>query len=169
MRLLSVLSPTECVSDLGILHLFTFVHNDALPISLSPTPWSGIYCSTKAALHSITEVLQMECRPLGVSVVLLAPGSVKSNISDNHAKIFDLPPTSLYRSFSEQITRRMYTSHGPKSMPTSEFAKKAVTGILNKSGPPRYMVLGGYTLQAKIVQWLPRGLALWLLWRAFSK
>ncbi|EJD03665.1 NAD-binding protein [Fomitiporia mediterranea MF3/22] len=132
------------------------------------TPWAGIYCASKAALHSITEVLQMESQPLGVSVVLLVPGSVKSNLADNHAKIFDLPPSSLYRSFLDQIIRRMHSSQGPNSMPTSVFAKKAVSRILNKSGPPRYLALGGYVTVMKILQWLPRGLALWLIWRALS-
>ena len=46
-----------------------------------PTPFVGHYCASKAALQSITEVLRMECKPLGVKVMLLLPGAVKSNVS----------------------------------------------------------------------------------------
>lgn len=45
------------------------------------TPFQGFYNASKAALHSYTETLRMECQPLNVKVVLVAPGSVKSNIS----------------------------------------------------------------------------------------
>lgn len=138
------------------------------PSACSPTPWNGIYCASKAALHSITEVLQMECQPLGISVVLLSPGSVKSNISNNGAKGFDLPAPSLYHAFLNQIIRRLHVSQGPGSMPTDEFARKAVARIMDRAVTPRYILLGGLTGQFRILKWLPRGLVLWLVWRAFS-
>lgn len=132
-----------------------------------PTPWNGIYCASKAALHSVTEVLQMECKPLNVSVMLLSPGSVKSNLADNHSKIFQLPSDSLYNSYINQIVRRMHISQGPTSMPTDEFARQTVGKILSRS-PPRYIRLGGNTATFAIFEWLPRGLVLWIVWRAFS-
>lgn len=46
------------------------------------TPWTGIYNASKAALHSYAETLEMECRPLGVKVMLVAPGSIVSNIAN---------------------------------------------------------------------------------------
>ncbi|KAL5535791.1 AYR1 [Sanghuangporus sanghuang] len=134
-----------------------------------PTPWNGIYCASKAALHSLTAVLQMECQPLGISVVLIAPGSVKSNLADNQAKIFNLPPTSLYKSFLQQMYKRMYTSQGRGSMPTSAFAKTVVERVTSRAGPPSYILLGGHTLTVRLLRWLPRCLVLWLVWRAFSK
>jgi 1-acylglycerone phosphate reductase len=44
------------------------------------TPWSGMYSSSKAAVRTYTETLQMECRPLGVEVMLINPGAITSNI-----------------------------------------------------------------------------------------
>lgn len=46
------------------------------------TPWKGMYNSSKAALHAYTETLEMECRPFGVNVMLVVPGSVISNIAN---------------------------------------------------------------------------------------
>lgn len=135
---------------------------------LRPTPWNGVYCASKAALHSITETLQMECRPLGVSVMLMAIGAVKSNLATNHARVFALPPTTLYGAFYKAIVQRMHISQGPASMPTAQFARGAVQKILQRS-PPRYVTVGGVTRIFQFLLCLPRGLALWLMWKALSK
>jgi short-subunit dehydrogenase len=45
------------------------------------TPFQGFYNASKAALHSYTDTLRMECRPLKLKIVLVAPGAIKSNIS----------------------------------------------------------------------------------------
>jgi NAD(P)-dependent dehydrogenase (short-subunit alcohol dehydrogenase family) len=44
----------------------------------SPQPWGGTYCAAKSAVHTFSDVLDMELRPLGIKLVLLAPGSIKS-------------------------------------------------------------------------------------------
>lgn len=135
---------------------------------LRPTPWNGVYCASKAALHSITETLQMECRPLGVSVMLMAIGSVKSNLAANQARVFALPPSTLYGAFYKAIVQRMHMSQGPASMPTADFARGAVKKVLQRS-PPRYVTVGGMTRTFQFLLWLPRGLALWVVWKALSK
>ena len=84
----------------------------------------------------------MECKPFNVHVMHIAPGSVKSNLSQNHSKVFNLPPTSLYKSYLDDMVRRMYVSQSAGCMETEEFAEKAVKKILNRS-PPRFLVLGG--------------------------
>lgn len=50
--------------------------------AIVPAPWGGIYASTKAALRSVSETLHMELQPLGVRVLLVEPGGIKSNVSD---------------------------------------------------------------------------------------
>lgn len=45
------------------------------------TPFQAFYNSSKAALHMYAETLRMECRVIGVKVVLVAPGAIKSNIA----------------------------------------------------------------------------------------
>jgi NADP-dependent 3-hydroxy acid dehydrogenase YdfG len=40
----------------------------------------SIYCSSKHAIKSVNEVMRMEYGALGVSVSLIAPGYVKSNM-----------------------------------------------------------------------------------------
>lgn len=134
----------------------------------SPTPWNGIYSASKAALHSLSQVLYMECKPFNIRVMHLAPGSVKSNLSQNHSRVFNLPPASLYKSFLDNIVRRMYASQGPESMDTEVFAVKAVKRILGRK-PPRYLALGGNVWSFWLLKAMPRGLALGILWWMLSK
>ncbi|KXN88738.1 NADPH-dependent 1-acyldihydroxyacetone phosphate reductase [Leucoagaricus sp. SymC.cos] len=102
-----------------------------------PTPWNGVYCASKAAVDSISSVLSMECKPLGIKVFHVAPGAVTSNIADTAANNFSLAPDSLYKSYLANIMDRIYSSQGPGSMPTRTFAKEIVAKTLQKT-PPLY-------------------------------
>ncbi|KII94121.1 hypothetical protein PLICRDRAFT_153495 [Plicaturopsis crispa FD-325 SS-3] len=133
-----------------------------------PTPWNGTYAASKAALHTITETLWMECKPFNIDVMLVAPGSVKSNISANSLQHYAMPPDSLYKDYFEQIVARISLSQTSGTMPTDAFAKKVVAKALARK-PPSYMTLGGNAFMLGALQWLPRAWALWYLWRRFSK
>jgi len=133
-----------------------------------PTPWNGIYCASKAAVTSISELLFMELKPLNISVLHVAPGAVRSNIANNGMARFSLAPDTLYGDYLANIIARINISQGPHSMPGADFAKRVVTNALCKN-PPRYMVLGGLTSWFSFLKWLPRGLVLLLMWKKFSK
>jgi len=134
----------------------------------SATPWNGIYCASKAAVDSISQVLSMECRPFGIRVFHVAPGSVKSNLAETGARHFSLAPKSLYKSFLANIMDRIYTSQSSHSMPVEAFARGVVSKALQKN-PPSYLCLGGQSLILTILTWFPRALVMELMWRRFSK
>ncbi|KAJ7881391.1 amidase signature domain-containing protein [Mycena leptocephala] len=119
------------------------------------TPFQGFYNASKAALHSYTETLRMECQPLNVKVVLVAPGSIKSNISVKSA--YTVPEDSFYKAFEKQIKHVMYQSQTKDFgvMDTDEFATTVVRKITAPK-PPQYLTLGGFATQWKILKWLPR-------------
>ncbi|KAI0756318.1 NAD-P-binding protein [Daedaleopsis nitida] len=128
-----------------------------------PIPWAGIYASSKAAVHSVTETLYMECMPLGIDVVLVAPGGVKSNIAVNQGASVQLPPNSLYTSYVESVLHKMFISQANNPMPADKFAQKVVHQVLLPR-PPRYMTLGTGSLMSRLLQWVPRGWVLRYLW-----
>ncbi|KAF9040433.1 oxidoreductase [Hymenopellis radicata] len=134
----------------------------------TPTPWHGAYSSSKAALQNISEVLTMECRPLGISIMHLSPGSVTSNLSRNQGPEFRLPEDTLYASFLPNILERLYASQTKKSMSSEEFASQVVKKALSRN-PPTYLSLGGHAFTFQIFKWLPRAWVLSLLWRLYSK
>ncbi|EKM54429.1 uncharacterized protein PHACADRAFT_97197 [Phanerochaete carnosa HHB-10118-sp] len=134
-----------------------------------PTPWNGIYAASKAALHQITHVLWMECKPFDINVVLLTPGAVKSNIADKALTSgLNMPDDSLYKSYEPQIVSRILTSQGPQSMPTDEFARRTADATL-AAKPPRSIMIGGNTTVWKTFAWFPKTWVLNLLWKWFLK
>ncbi|KAG9317990.1 hypothetical protein JVU11DRAFT_50 [Chiua virens] len=123
------------------------------------TPWNTLYCAAKAALHAISEGLAMECKPFGVKVMLVAPGSVTSNIAKNQASTLTLSPTTMFKDYEPKIIQRMNYSQGKGSMEANEFAQQVVTSALS-TNPPPYMTLGGNSTWFYILQFLPRQFAL---------
>ncbi|KAF8167694.1 oxidoreductase [Crassisporium funariophilum] len=148
-------------------HFGTIVNIGSIVGEIS-TPWNGVYCASKAAANSISEVLSMELKPLNISVLHVAPGAVTSNIASNGASRFTLAPNTLYSDFFENIILRINSSQGPHSMPTRAFAHQVVSNALRKN-PPRYISLGGKSGMFAFLKWLPRGLVLLLMWRKFSQ
>ncbi|KAJ7267574.1 NAD-P-binding protein [Mycena haematopus] len=127
------------------------------------TPFQGFYNASKAALHSYTETLRMECQPLKVNVVLVAPGSIKSNISVKST--YTVPEDSFYKAFEKQIKHVMYQSQTKDYgvMDTDEFAAIVVGKIISPK-PPQYLSLGGFSTKMWILTWLPRTTALAMIW-----
>ncbi|KAH9913332.1 NAD-P-binding protein [Epithele typhae] len=107
-----------------------------------PVPWAGVYAATKAAAHSLTDTLYMECTPLNINVVLVSPGGVKSNISVNQAD----------RDYLAAIMQRLVMSQQNNPMPAAAFAHKYLT----------LATLSGFY---SIMKWLPRGWILRQLWK----
>ncbi|KAG8904231.1 hypothetical protein FRB99_002051, partial [Tulasnella sp. 403] len=135
---------------------------------LAPTPWTGAYAATKAALHSFAASLKMECTPFGVQVMLLAPGGVKSQVAQNSSLTYKMPETSLYKSYSDAIIARMWASQTWFSMPTDEFTRQTVDKVL-KTHPPHFVSIGEGAYVWKILAWLPRWVTLWLFWRVMGR
>ncbi|TFK90607.1 oxidoreductase [Polyporus arcularius HHB13444] len=136
-----------------------------------PTPWAGIYGSTKAALHSLSDTLYMECTPLNISVLTVTTGAVRSNIGTNQVAIRPdsfIPENSLYRAYLSDILSRVFMSQGPDSMPAEEYARLVVGKSLQKK-PPRELMLGGKTVLYRLLLWIPRTFTLKFFWRYFTQ
>ncbi|KAJ7141347.1 hypothetical protein C8R44DRAFT_659041 [Mycena epipterygia] len=124
------------------------------------TPFQGFYNASKAALHSYAETLRMECQPIGVKVVLVVPGSIRSNISVKSA--YTVPEDSFYKALERQIKHVIQTKEYGV-MDTDQFAK-TVVGKIFSSSPPQYLTLGGFTTRWWILKWLRRTTAEDLIW-----
>ncbi|KAG0706283.1 hypothetical protein DFH29DRAFT_1025108 [Suillus ampliporus] len=127
----------------------------------SAGPWSGLYCAAKAAVHALSDVLAMECKPFGVKVMLVAPGAIKSNLSTNQAATLELSSTSIFKAYFDRVYECMHASQGKGSMPTDEFARSVVAKALSPN-PPSYVSLGGGALVCAFLHWLPHWLVLWI-------
>ena len=61
------------------------------------TPFSGAYCATKAALHSLSDAMRMELAPFKIRVITVQPGAIQSSFGE-------MPP-SWTPSWSPKSTR----------------------------------------------------------------
>lgn len=105
-------------------------------VGILPTPFAGAYCTSKAAVHMISEVLRMEVKPFGIDVVVVQPGGVKSNIATTAAS--DIAryssETSRYRAVYSQIEKRARASqHRP--MDANAFARVVVDAVTRERAP----------------------------------
>lgn len=124
------------------------------------TPFSGAYCSSKSALHSLSDAMRMEFSPWEIKVITLQPGGVISNFGEKAAKLAAtvIKPDSLYAPISRYIKNRARAGQ-KNAMKADQFAKKVISVITSDNPPPVYR-LGTLSLQLPLFNWaLPKGFA----------
>lgn len=122
------------------------------------TPFNGTYCASKAALHSFSDALRVELKPFGIKVLLVAPGSIRSNIAANGVAPLSHRTWITFAPFQKQIEDRANASQSSKSTPADIFAKKVVQVVL-QSSPPAHFTYGQLSKLFSCLRWLP----LWLV------
>ncbi len=80
------------------------------------SPYRSGYCGAKHALHGFFDVLRMEHQKDGISVTMICPGFIQTNVAKN----------ALTADGSKQITDDEATKNG---LPVSVFAQKMVKAI----------------------------------------
>ena len=101
------------------------------------TPFSGAYCATKAAFHSLSDALRMELAPFNIQVVTVQPGAIESSFGRTATRelIRTLPEDSMYEPVAKAIRKRAGAS---QDNPTSarEFARVLAAKMERKKMPP---------------------------------
>lgn len=128
------------------------VINISSACALFPLPYRGLYCSSKAGLHMLSLSLSMECAPLGIKVVSICPGDIKTNFTKNRVKVFETD--SRYGDRIENAARSI-DSREDKRMSVEVVAKR-IYKISKKSNPKPYYIIGGkYKLLHFAMRFLP--------------
>ncbi|RCU49202.1 SDR family NAD(P)-dependent oxidoreductase [Corallincola holothuriorum] len=134
---------------------------------ITVTPFAGVYCASKAALHAVDEALQMELAPFNIKVVTVQPGAIASNFAN--AAESALPDiNSEYADYSAGIAKRTAMSQ-QNATPAKQFADHVVRELLRPGGPPLLIRYGhGARLLPLLAYLVPRRLRHKLLKRAFG-
>ena len=117
-----------------------------------PYVWGSAYNASKAALHAYSNTLRVELAPLGVRVVTIITGGVRSNIARVHR---ELPKGSYFIPLQTVYESRL-THSQQLGMDTESYAKSCVRHVLKGDG---WLVKQ---------RWVWEGKMSWLVWFATS-
>ncbi|XP_059639657.1 short-chain dehydrogenase ptmH-like [Cornus florida] len=130
-----------------------------------PTPWAGSYCTTKAAVHAISNTLRVELRPFGIDVVMVIAGAIRSNIGRNSVDKLKNCEWKLYKEFKDAIEERAWASQrSEKTTDAKVFARHVAKNVL-RGRPPKQIVFGHMTCLFAFLSWSP----LWVRDSFFAK
>ena len=93
------------------------------------TPFAGIYCASKAALHALSDAMRMELAPLGVRVVTIEPGGISSEFGATAHTLVRLPTDSPYQPIAKFIRGRAQASQRGAT-PVQDFARGVALHLL---------------------------------------
>lgn len=126
---------------------------------ITSSPFSGIYAASKFAVEAISDALRRELRAYGVSVSVVQPGYVSTQIIASSRKATDISfkeqasdllniyPTAAKRAGMEEM---MAQQPGPDVTTTPAIAH-ALTSAHPKT---RYLVAGAFGIHATAISWL---------------
>ncbi|KAF1835742.1 NAD(P)-binding protein [Decorospora gaudefroyi] len=150
-NLFSVMAICRQFTPLLIEAKGTIVQTGSLA-GLMPYVWGAPYTASKAALHAYSDTLRVELAPLGVRVITIVTGGVKSNIARTHRT---LPPDSYMQPLAADYERRL-THSQELGMDTKQYASSCVR-----------QVLAGDGLFMK-TRWIWEGKMSWVVWFAWT-
>lgn len=102
---------------------------------LDPLPFTGIYGITKTTIEKYCHSLRMELQLLGIKVIELRPGAVRTGLLDHSMNRIDsfVNETELYK-YSGQNFKKIATSVESKSI-TPETLAEFIFKVFNKRNP----------------------------------
>ncbi|XP_019182505.1 PREDICTED: uncharacterized protein LOC109177575 [Ipomoea nil] len=118
------------------------------------TPWAGAYCASKAAVHAMTDTLRLELRPFDIDVILVIPGSVRSNFGANASEKLRNMEWKMYKEFTESIAERATASQGGKAT-EARFLARHVAGQVLSGKVPKRVEFGHMSGLFRLLSWCP--------------
>lgn len=134
---------------------------------LKPLPFTGIYAITKAALDKYAYSLRMELQLIGISVAVLRPGAVKTDMLGVSTTALDrfCDSTRLYSCNAKRF-KKIVDSVEARSVPPKRVARLALR-ILNARNP-RYVYKINRNPLLLLLNVLPSRTATWIIKRVLK-
>ena len=102
-------------------------------------PLQGVYAASKAALEMLSEALRFEARHFGVRVVVVAPGGIRTGMTERQAR-FSLEP---YAPLVEQVRTR-FERYAPRGGSPPELIARAIADVIEQDDPPLRVPVGAF-------------------------
>ncbi|KAJ2236770.1 hypothetical protein H4R99_001433 [Coemansia sp. RSA 1722] len=166
VNLVGVLRLCQSVCPLMMDRRQGVVANVGSVAAYAATPWVGIYAASKAALHALTDTLRLELRPFGIATMVVAPGSVQSELISKQSNAGLVGSRSRYINALEDIRAKAEYGKHIRQMPADVFARKVVRKILY--GQSAYVTCGKFASFAWLLYYLPTSVRDFVFARAFG-
>ncbi|CBQ70932.1 conserved hypothetical protein [Sporisorium reilianum SRZ2] len=176
-----LISVTQAAAPYMIRRRSGVIVNIGSVAAIACMPFGGPYSASKSAVHAASDTLRLELAPFNIHVVVVAPGAIKSSISDNTLKtrgaptpnsaeggdLGYLPADSLYKHVEDLVKFRAEFSQQGEPTPSETFAK-TVRRWVGASRPGAYLFTGKRSLSVWISYYLPTRVKDWVIGRIFQ-
>lgn len=131
-------------------------------------PLMGAYCASKFALEAFSDALRVECRPFGIKVVLVEPGTTRTKFQERAIRESDAVLNKGDSVFASVYRRAFLKYAAPSSGASAEEVARRIGRIVAKRRPAaRYRVKWYDTLAIAMTRMFPRravdyGVARWI-------
>ncbi|MBJ9975800.1 SDR family oxidoreductase [Pseudomonas sp. S75] len=133
------------------------------------TPFAGVYCASKAAVHALSDALRLELAPFGIQVMQVQPGAIASQFARHAQQSVDqvLASDSPWWPVRAQVQARARASQD-KPTPAAVFAEGVLAATRKRPVPAVVRLGNGSAALPWIARWVPRRLLDWVLRRRFG-
>ena len=122
---------------------------------VTTTPFSGVYCASKVALHAISDALRMELHPFGVQVLTVLPGAIASDFGNNASAAITMAETSWFKPWEKAVQARAKASQNAQSTSAADFAKELLGYVKNPVRPEQALIGHSARSMVRLKRWLP--------------
>lgn len=122
---------------------------------VTTTPFSGVYCASKAALHSISDALRLELTPFSIGVLTVMPGAIASDFGNNASAAITLAEDSWYKPWEKAVQARAKASQKATSTTAGDFARELMAYVKNPLRPEEVLIGTSSRSMVRLKRWLP--------------
>ncbi|SDU24660.1 SDR family oxidoreductase [Halopseudomonas salegens] len=122
---------------------------------ITTTPFSGVYCASKAALHALSEALRMELHPFGIKVLTVQPGAIASDFGNNASAAITLQEGSWFKPWEKAVQARAKASQKASSTSARDFAVELMRYVKNPLRPETALIGTSSRSMVRMKRWLP--------------
>ncbi|WP_150299398.1 SDR family oxidoreductase [Pseudomonas profundi] len=122
---------------------------------VTTTPFSGVYCASKAALHALSDALRLELTPFGIKVLTVKPGSIASDFGNNATAAITIDDNSWFKPWEKGVQARAMASQKGDSTPARDFAVELMGYIKNPLRPEEALIGANSRKMVSLKRWLP--------------
>jgi len=122
---------------------------------VTTTPFSGVYCASKAALHALSDALRLELAPFEIGVLTVQPGAIASDFGNNASAAITKGEASWFKPWEKAVQARARASQKASSTSARDFAVELMGYIKNPLRPETALIGAGARSMVRLKRWLP--------------